>query len=139
MTASAMAPELIQEHGLTADEYEKIKRLLGGREPTLTELGIFSVMWSEHCSYKSSRVHLKRLPTRSRRVVQGPGENAGIIDIGDGWACAVKIESHNHLSLIEPFQGAATGVVGILRDIVTMGARTVAGTHSFCLGPIQDK
>src|ERR1700687_641591 len=103
-------PEIIREHGLTPDEYEKIKQLLGGREPTFTELGIFSVMWSEHCSYKSSRVQLKRLPTRSRFVVQGPGENAGIIDIGDGWACAFKIESHNHPSFIEPFQGAATGV-----------------------------
>src|SRR5205807_2634057 len=136
MTASAIAPELIQEHGLTADEYEKIKRLLGGREPTLTELGIFSVMWSEHCSYKSSRVHLKRLPTRSRRVVQGPGENAGIIDIGDGWACAFKIESHNHPSFIEPFQGATTGVGGILRDIFTMGARPVAVMDSLRFGPI---
>ena len=112
MTTSAtpaITPEIIREHGLTPDEYEKIKQLLGGREPTLTELGIFSVMWSEHCSYKSSRVHLKRLPTRSKLVVQGPGENAGIIDIGDGWACAFKIESHNHPSFIEPFQGAATG------------------------------
>src|SRR5438132_9350537 len=136
MTASAIAPELIQEHGLTADEYDKIKKLLGGREPTLTELGIFSVMWSEHCSYKSSRVHLKRLPTRSRRVVQGPGENAGIIDIGDGWACAFKIESHNHPSFIEPFQGAATGVGGILRDIFTMGARPMAVMDSLRFGRI---
>ena len=93
-------------------------------------------MWSEHCSYKSSRVHLKRLPTRSRRVVQGPGENAGIIDIGDGWACAFKIESHNHPSFIEPFQGAATGVGGILRDIFTMGARPVAVMDSLRFGPI---
>ena len=113
-----------------------MKELLGGREPTLTELGIFSVMWSEHCSYKSSRVHLKRLPTRSARVVQGPGENAGIIDIGDGWACAFKIESHNHPSFIEPFQGAATGVGGILRDIFTMGARPVAVMDSLRFGPI---
>jgi phosphoribosylformylglycinamidine synthase II len=132
----AISPELIREHGLTPDEYEKIKLLLGGREPTLTELGIFSVMWSEHCSYKSSRVHLKRLPTRSRRVVQGPGENAGIIDIGEGWACAFKIESHNHPSFIEPFQGAATGVGGILRDIFTMGARPVAVMDSLRFGPI---
>ena len=102
----------------------------------MTELGIFSVMWSEHCSYKSSRVHLKRLPTHSRRVVQGPGENAGIIDIGDGWACAFKIESHNHPSFIEPFQGAATGVGGILRDIFTMGARPVAIMDSLRFGPI---
>jgi phosphoribosylformylglycinamidine synthase II len=131
-----LTPELIREHGLTPEEFEKIKQLLGGREPSLTELGIFSVMWSEHCSYKSSRVHLKRLPTRSRRVVQGPGENAGIIDIGDGWACAFKIESHNHPSFIEPFQGAATGVGGILRDIFTMGARPVAVMDSLRFGPI---
>jgi phosphoribosylformylglycinamidine synthase len=132
----AVTPETIREHGLTPDEYEKIKQLLGGREPTRTELGIFSVMWSEHCSYKSSRVHLKRLPTRSKLVVQGPGENAGIIDIGDGWACAFKIESHNHPSFIEPFQGAATGVGGILRDIFTMGARPVAVMDSLRFGPI---
>jgi phosphoribosylformylglycinamidine synthase II len=137
-TASTLAitPEIVREHGLTPEEYEKVKQLLGGREPTITELGIFSVMWSEHCSYKSSRVHLKRLPTRSRLVVQGPGENAGIIDIGDGWACAFKIESHNHPSFIEPFQGAATGVGGILRDIFTMGARPVAVMDSLRFGPI---
>src|SRR3982075_3502262 len=101
MTTSAIpsvTPEMIREHGLTPDEYEKIKELLGGREPTRTELGIFSVMWSEHCSYKSSRVHLKRLPTRSKLVLQGPGEHAGIIDIGDGRGCGSKIESHNHPS-----------------------------------------
>ena len=120
---------------MTPDEYQKILKWLG-REPSFTELGIFSVMWSEHCSYKSSRVHLKRLPTRSRRVVQGPGENAGIIDIGDGWACAFKIESHNHPSFIEPFQGAATGVGGILRDIFTMGARPIAVMDSLRFGPI---
>src|SRR5438132_1736875 len=139
MTTSAITsvtPEMIREHGLTPDEFEKIKQLLGGREPTRTELGIFSVMWSEHCSYKSSRVHLKRLPTRSKIVLQGPGENAGIIDIGDGWACAFKIESHNHPSFIEPFQGAATGVGGILRDIFTMGARPVAVMDSLRFGPI---
>jgi phosphoribosylformylglycinamidine synthase len=134
-TAQAVTPDLIQEHGLSAEEYQRILKWLG-REPTLTELGIFSVMWSEHCSYKSSRVHLKRLPTHSRRVVQGPGENAGIIDIGDGWACAFKIESHNHPSFIEPFQGAATGVGGILRDIFTMGARPVAIMDSLRFGPI---
>jgi len=134
---SAFSLETIRQHGLTPEEYEKIKQLLGGREPTLTELGIFSVMWSEHCSYKSSRVHLKRLPTRSRRVLQGPGENAGIIDIGDGWACAFKIESHNHPSFIEPFQGATTGVGGILRDIFTMGARPVAVMDSLRFGPIR--
>ena len=133
---SAFPPETLRQHGLTPDEYEKIKQLLGGREPTLTELGIFSVMWSEHCSYKSSRVHLKRLPTRSKLVLQGPGENAGIIDIGDGWACAFKIESHNHPSFIEPFQGATTGVGGILRDIFTMGARPVAVMDSLRFGPI---
>src|SRR5436190_3465951 len=98
----------LDRHGLTRDEYDRIVRLLG-REPTLTELGIFSVMWSEHCSYKSSRLLLKGLPTKSPRVLQGPGENAGIIDIGGGWACAFKIESHNHPSFVEPFQGAATG------------------------------
>ena len=135
---SAITPAVIREHGITPDEYEKIKKLLGGREPTLTELGIFSVMWSEHCSYKSSRVHLKRLPTRSKRVLQGPGENAGIIDIGDGWACAFKIESHNHPSFIEPFQGATTGVGGILRDIFTMGARPVAVMDSLRFGPIEE-
>jgi phosphoribosylformylglycinamidine synthase subunit PurL len=135
-TTPAFSPEIVRQHGLTPDEYEKIKQLLGGREPTLTELGIFSVMWSEHCSYKSSRVHLKRLPTRGKRVVQGPGENAGIIDIGDGWACAFKIESHNHPSFIEPFQGATTGVGGILRDIFTMGARPVAVMDSLRFGPV---
>jgi len=142
MTTSAISvvtPEMIREHGLTPEEFDKIKELLGGREPTRTELGIFSVMWSEHCSYKSSRVHLKRLPTRSKLVVQGPGENAGIVDIGDGWACAFKIESHNHPSFIEPFQGAATGVGGILRDIFTMGARPVAVMDSLRFGPIQSE
>jgi phosphoribosylformylglycinamidine synthase II len=133
----AITPELIREHGLTPEEYAKVQQLLGGRAPTLTELGIFSVMWSEHCSYKSSRVHLKRLPTRSKLVLQGPGENAGIIDIGDGWACAFKIESHNHPSFIEPFQGATTGVGGILRDIFTMGARPVAVMDSLRFGPIE--
>ena len=134
---SAFPPETLRQHGLTSEEYEMIKQLLGQREPTLTELGIFSVMWSEHCSYKSSRVHLKRLPTRSKRVLQGPGENAGIIDIGGGWACAFKIESHNHPSFIEPFQGATTGVGGILRDIFTMGARPVAVMDSLRFGPIE--
>ncbi|HEY2390924.1 MAG TPA: phosphoribosylformylglycinamidine synthase subunit PurL [Candidatus Angelobacter sp.] len=133
--ASAITPEVVKEHGFTPEEYERVKSSLG-REPSLTELGIFSVMWSEHCSYKSSRVHLKRLPTRSKLVVQGPGENAGIIDIGDGWACAFKIESHNHPSFIEPFQGAATGVGGILRDIFTMGARPFAVMDSLRFGPV---
>jgi phosphoribosylformylglycinamidine synthase subunit PurL len=133
---ATITPEVIADHGITPEEYERIKNALG-REPSLTELGIFSVMWSEHCSYKSSRVHLKRLPTRSKLVVQGPGENAGIIDIGDGWACAFKIESHNHPSFIEPFQGAATGVGGILRDIFTMGARPLAVMDSLRFGPIS--
>ena len=131
---------LPRSSGSTASRRTNTKRsrqLLGGREPTLTELGIFSVMWSEHCSYKSSRVHLKRLPTRSKLVVQGPGENAGIIDIGDGWACAFKIESHNHPSFIEPFQGAATGVGGILRDIFTMGARPIAVMDSLRFGRLR--
>ncbi len=134
--AVAITPEVLRDHGITPEEFQKILDLLG-REPTFTELGIFSVMWSEHCSYKSSRVHLKRLPTRSKLVVQGPGENAGIIDIGEGWACAFKIESHNHPSFIEPFQGAATGVGGILRDIFTMGARPVAVMDSLRFGPIR--
>ena len=133
---NSITPELIAEHGLTPDEYKKVVAALN-RAPTLTELGIFSVMWSEHCSYKSSRVHLRRLPTKSKLVVQGPGENAGIIDVGDGWACAFKIESHNHPSFIEPFQGAATGVGGILRDIFTMGARPLAVMDSLRCGPIS--
>src|SRR5271168_119204 len=139
-TASTLAitPEIVREHGLTPEEYEKVKQLLGGREPTITELSIFSVMWSEHCSYKSSRVHLRRLPTRSKLVVQGPGENAGIIDVGEGWAIAFKIESHNHSSFIEPFQGAATGVGGILRDIFTMGARPIAVMDSLRFGPLDE-
>ncbi len=131
----AITPAIVKEHGFTPEEYQRILKWQG-REPSMTELGIYSVMWSEHCSYKSSRVHLKRLPTRSKLVVQGPGENAGIIDIGDGWACAFKIESHNHPSFIEPFQGATTGVGGILRDIFTMGARPVAVMDSLRFGPI---
>ncbi|HEY6489328.1 MAG: phosphoribosylformylglycinamidine synthase subunit PurL [Terracidiphilus sp.] len=131
----AVTPELLAQHSITAEEYERILSALG-RVPSLTELGIYSVMWSEHCSYKSSRVHLKRLPTKSERVVQGPGENAGIIDVGDGWACAFKIESHNHPSYIEPHQGAATGVGGILRDIFTMGARPLAVMDSLRFGPV---
>ena len=118
-------------------EYEKIVGILG-REPSYTELGIFSVMWSEHCSYKSSRLHLKKLPTRGKLVVQGPGENAGIIDIGGGYVIAFKIESHNHPSFIEPFQGAATGVGGILRDIFTMGARPIAVMDSLRFGRLDD-
>jgi phosphoribosylformylglycinamidine synthase subunit PurL len=136
MTAE-ITPELIAQHQLTPDEYQKIVDILG-REPSYTELGIFSVMWSEHCSYKSSRLHLKKLPTRGKLVVQGPGENAGIIDIGDGYVIAFKIESHNHPSFIEPFQGAATGVGGILRDIFTMGARPLAVLDSLRFGRPDD-
>jgi phosphoribosylformylglycinamidine synthase subunit PurL len=131
-----ITPEVLRSHGLSPEEYERILKWLG-RVPTMTELGIFSVMWSEHCSYKSSRVHLKKLPTESKLVMQGPGENAGIIDIGGEWACAFKIESHNHPSFIEPFQGATTGVGGILRDIFTMGARPVAVMDSLRFGPIS--
>ena len=133
-----VTPELLAQHSITPDEYNRILAALG-RTPSLTELGIYSVMWSEHCSYKSSRVHLKRLPTKSDRVVQGPGENAGIIEVGDGWACAFKIESHNHPSYIEPYQGAATGVGGILRDIFTMGARPLAVMDSLRFGPISNE
>jgi phosphoribosylformylglycinamidine synthase len=131
-----MTPQVVEAHQLTAAEYNRIVALLG-REPNYTELGIFSVMWSEHCSYKSSRLHLKKLPTRSKLVVQGPGENAGIIDIGDGYAIAFKIESHNHPSFIEPFQGAATGVGGILRDIFTMGARPIAVMDALRFGSLD--
>ena len=130
--------EVVAAHNLSADEYEKVKTLLG-RVPTLTELGIFSVMWSEHCSYKSSRVHLKRLPTTGERVIVPPGENAGVVDIGDGWCAAFKVESHNHPSFIEPFQGAATGVGGILRDVFTMGARPVAAMNSLRFGHLNDE
>src|SRR6266498_2552289 len=125
MIATTITPETISSHGLSADEYRRIRETLG-REPNLTELGIFSVMWSEHCSYKSSKIHLRRLPTRGACVVQGPGENAGVVDIGDGLVAIFKIESHNHPSFIEPYQGAATGVGGILRDVFTMGARPIA-------------
>src|SRR4051812_213870 len=129
----AITPELIQEHGLTAQEYERFQALIG-REPTITELGIVSAMWNEHCSYKSSRLHLRTLPTQAPWVIQGPGENAGVIDIGDGTACVFKMESHNHPSFIEPYQGAATGVGGILRDVFTMGARPIAALNSLRFG-----
>lgn len=128
--------DIIAAHNLTSEEFERIKNLLG-REPSFVELGIFSVMWSEHCSYKSSRVHLKRLPTTGERVIVPPGENAGVVDLGDGWCAAFKIESHNHPSFIEPFQGAATGVGGILRDIFTMGARPVASMNSLRFGSLD--
>jgi len=131
-----ISADLVAQHGLTADEYARIREILG-REPTFTELGIFSVMWSEHCSYKSSRVHLKRLPTTGPQVLQGPGENAGVVDVGDGWAAVFKIESHNHPSFVEPFQGAATGVGGILRDIFTMGARPIALLDSLRFGSLD--
>ncbi len=132
-----VTPEIAAEHGVTKEEYARIQKILG-RDPNITELGIFSVMWSEHCSYKSSKVHLKRLPTRGKLVVQGPGENAGVVDIGDGLVAAFKIESHNHPSYVEPFQGATTGVGGILRDIFTMGARPIAVLDSLRFGPITE-
>src|SRR4051812_19365997 len=128
-------PKVLERHGLKPDEYDRVVQFMG-REPNLTELGIFSVMWSEHCSYKSSRVHLKTLPTEGPQVLQGPGENAGAVDIGDGLAAVFKIESHNHPSFIEPYQGAATGVGGIIRDIFTMGARPICALNSLRFGPI---
>lgn len=134
----AFSAEVIAAHQLTQAEYQKVVTLLG-RDPSYTELGVFSVMWSEHCSYKSSRIHLRKLPTKGKLVVQGPGENAGIIDIGGGWVCAFKIESHNHPSYIEPFQGAATGVGGILRDIFTMGARPIAVLDSLRFGTLDHR
>ncbi|HXG78049.1 MAG TPA: phosphoribosylformylglycinamidine synthase subunit PurL [Methyloceanibacter sp.] len=132
-TAEGITPELVAEHGLTPDEYKLLVAALG-REPRLTELGIFSVMWSEHCSYKSSKVWLKKLPTDGPQVVQGPGENAGVVDIGDGQAVVFKMESHNHPSYIEPYQGAATGVGGIMRDVFTMGARPIANMNALRFG-----
>ncbi|HZW46080.1 MAG TPA: phosphoribosylformylglycinamidine synthase subunit PurL [Microvirga sp.] len=129
----AITPELVKEHGLKPDEYDRFVKLIG-REPTLTELGIVSAMWNEHCSYKSSRIHLRGLPTKAPWVIQGPGENAGVIDIGDGLACIFKMESHNHPSFIEPYQGAATGVGGILRDVFTMGARPIAALNFLRFG-----
>jgi phosphoribosylformylglycinamidine synthase II len=128
-----ITPELVATHGLKPDEYERILKLIG-REPTFTELGIFSAMWNEHCSYKSSRIHLRGLPTKAPWVIQGPGENAGVIDIGDGLAVVFKMESHNHPSFIEPYQGAATGVGGILRDVFTMGARPIACLNALSFG-----
>src|SRR4030081_488446 len=134
-TEIRVTPEIAAEHGLTPAEYARVN-MTRDRQPNNTELGIFSVMWSEHCSYKSSKVHLKRLPTRGKLVVQGPGENAGVVDIGDGLVAAFKIESHNHPSYVEPFQGATTGVGGILRDIFTMGARPIAVLDSLRFGSI---
>ncbi|MGC1323987.1 MAG: AIR synthase related protein, partial [Candidatus Udaeobacter sp.] len=132
-----VTPELVKQHGLTPEEFEQVKKILG-REPNFTELGIFSVMWSEHCSYKNSRKELKKLPTTGANILVKAGEeNAGVVDIGDGWAIAFKIESHNHPSAIEPFQGAATGVGGIIRDIFTMGARPEFCLNSLRFGPIS--
>jgi phosphoribosylformylglycinamidine synthase len=136
MTSPEITSALVASHGITPEEYQRIEQILG-RAPNYTELGIFSVMWSEHCSYKSSRVHLRKFPTSGPRVVQGPGENAGVIDIGDGWVAAFKMESHNHPSFIEPYQGAATGVGGILRDIFTMGARPIASLDSLRFGELD--
>jgi phosphoribosylformylglycinamidine synthase II len=133
----SITAEVIAAHNLTPEEFTRVKELLG-REPNTVELGVFSVMWSEHCSYKSSRVHLKRLPITGERVIVPPGENAGVVDVGDGWCAAFKIESHNHPSFIEPFQGAATGVGGILRDIFTMGARPIAAMNSLRFGSLDD-
>src|SRR5690242_18694108 len=135
-TEIRVTPEIVAEHGLTAEEYARVKQILG-REPNITELGIFSVMWSEHCSYKSSRVHLKRLPTSGPRVVVPPGANAGVVDMGDDWCIAFKVESPTHPSFIEPFPGSATGVGGILRDVFTMGARPVAAMNSLRFGPLK--
>jgi len=136
MQSTEISDEVIANHGLTPEEFQHIEKILG-RNPSYTELGIFSVMWSEHCSYKSSRIHLRKFPITGKRVVQGPGENAGIIDIGDGWVAAFKMESHNHPSFIEPYQGAATGVGGILRDIFTMGARPIACLDSLRFGSLD--
>src|SRR5437867_2757936 len=129
-------PPVLERHGLTPDSYDRMVQFLG-RERNPAELGIFSVMWSEHCSYKSSRVHLKTLPSDGPQVLQGPGENAGAVDIGDGLAAVFKIESHNHPSFVEPFQGAATGVGGILRDVFTMGARPIASLDSLRFGRLE--
>ena len=129
----SVSQALAAEFGLTADEYARVLEIMG-RTPTLTELGVFSVMWSEHCSYKSSRVWLRQLPTKAPWVIHGPGENAGVVDIGDGLAAVFKMESHNHPSFIEPYQGAATGVGGILRDVFTMGARPIANLNALRFG-----
>src|SRR5579863_5160066 len=134
-TETKITPAIAAQHGLTAEEFTRVQNILG-RDASITELGIFSVMWSEHCSYKSSKAHLKRLPTAGTRIVQGPGENAGVVDVGDGLCAVFKIESHNHPSFVEPFQGAATGVGGILRDIFTMGARPIAVLDSLRFGTI---
>src|ERR1700739_3408268 len=134
---TVITPELVRSHGLTEEEHRRIISILG-REPNITELGVFSAMWSEHCSYKNTRLQLKKFPTTGPSVLVKAGEeNAGVIDIGDGWAVAFKMESHNHPSAVEPFQGAATGVGGIIRDIFTMGARPVFSLNSLRFGPIS--
>src|SRR5512133_3299691 len=133
MNEPQITPELVAAHGLKPDEYERILKLIG-RVPTYTELGIFSAMWNEHCSYKSSKKWLRTLPTTGERVIQGPGENAGVVDIGDGQAVVFKMESHNHPSFIEPYQGAATGVGGSMRDVFTMGARPIANLNALRFG-----
>jgi len=130
--------KIISEHGLTKDEFDRIVKTLG-RRPNIVELGMYSVLWSEHCSYKSSKIYLKKFPTKTTRVLAGPGENSGIVDIGDGLAISMKIESHNHPSAVEPYQGAATGVGGIVRDIFTMGARPIAGLNSLRFGPLSNQ
>ncbi|MEE9219970.1 MAG: AIR synthase related protein, partial [candidate division NC10 bacterium] len=137
MKEPAITQEIIAAHSLTHEEYQRILEILG-REPTFTELGIFSVMWSEHCSYKSSKVHLQHFPTSGPRVLQGPGENAGVVDLGEGLTAVFKMESHNHPSYIEPYQGAATGVGGIIRDIFTMGARPIMLLDSLRFGPLTE-
>src|SRR5258708_34243163 len=131
----SISSAVLAEHNLTAEEYQRIVKAMG-REPNRTELGLFSVMWSEHCSYKGSKIHLRTLPTRGPQVLQGPGENAGAVDIGDGLAAGFKIESHNHPSFIEPYQGAATGVGGIIRDIFTRGPRPIALPNPLRFGPL---
>ena len=136
MSEPAISEELIAAHGLNKDEYQRILNLLN-RTPTFTELGIFSAMWNEHCSYKSSKKWLRTLPTTGENVICGPGENAGIVDIGDGQAVVFKMESHNHPSFIEPYQGAATGMGGILRDVFTMGARPIAAMNSLSFGELS--
>ena len=143
LTNMKITTKIIENHGIKTDEYKKIVSLIG-RDPNFLELGIFSAMWNEHCSYKSSKLHLKKLPTKGKKVIQGPGENAGIVDIGksaDGteYCIAIRIESHNHPSFIEPYQGAATGVGGIMRDVFTMGARPIANLNSIHFGSPQHK
>src|ERR1043166_3082839 len=134
---SRITPAVVAQHGLKPEEYERFLRLIG-REPTITELGIVSAMWNEHCSYKSSKKWLRTLPTKGPKVIQGPGENAGVVDIGDGQAVIFKMESHNHPSFIEPYHGAATGVGGIMRDVFTMGARPIANLNALRFGSPDD-